>query len=242
MERKLLTNQEIRQFNEQIQIPEIGTAGQEILKNSTVAVVGAGGTGSSALNYLAATGLGKLGIIDYGSVEEPTLHRQTIYGRNDLGKLKTIAVKNHLLEIFPWVELEISNIQLTDKNAATILQPYNLVIDATNVESSGLIITNTCRMLNIPVIYGSVAGFKGVVSSFNSYAPWMVKHLFEEKNQFFQPDSNQAETGAIAFTYGLIGMIMAMEAFKILINPSMSITGKLLKIDCRSYKLWIDPL
>src|SRR6266568_689190 len=107
MRSEILTEQELRRFYDQIQLPVLVIIGQEKLKKTNVAVVGAGGLGASVLKYLAAIGIGKIGIIDYSLVEEANIQRQTIYGGNDLGKLKTIITKQHLQELFPLVEFNI---------------------------------------------------------------------------------------------------------------------------------------
>ncbi len=242
MDSKILTNKEIRQFAHQIQLPEITLSGQEKLKSSKIAIIGAGGMGASVLQYLAAIGVGKLGIIDFEMIKEGDVQRQTIYGENDLGKLKTVTVKQHLLKIFPSSDIDIINIQLTEENSGQILKPFHLIVDASNFEPTNQIVEKACLTLNLNYIIGSLAGFKGVASTFLYNKPWRVQQLLDLKNLFFQNDLNQKIIGRIALTYSFIGNILAMEVLKIYIDPSRTLTGKILKLDCLTYELGIQQL
>jgi molybdopterin/thiamine biosynthesis adenylyltransferase len=239
MESKFLTDQEIRRFRNQIQLPEIGLGGQEKFKNANVAVVGAGGLGSSVLKYLSAIGVGRIGIIDFSMVDESNVQLQTIYGGNDLGKLKTIITKQHLQELYPLVEYTIINLQLETENASHILRPFDIVVDATNTDSSSLIIYKTCIQLKIPVIKGAVSGFKGIAATFINNDKFTFQDLQIEKANYFEEEFGEIKPGGIALTYGLIGNILALEVVKFLVDSSKSLIGKILMIDSLLYSVTI---
>ncbi len=230
MEKEKLTPQELRRYNRHIMLPEIGREGQKALKEAKVLVVGAGGLGCPVLQYLAAIGVGSLGIIDFDKVDEENLQRQVLYGLQDLGKLKAIIVKSRLQDFNPLVNYEIINIRMDRNNALEIIQPYDLVVDATDNFPTRYLINDACVILNKPMVYGSIYTFEGQVSVFNYREGPSYRCLFPKI-----PGEREApaasETGVIGVLPGLIGTFQANEVIKIILGQEGVLSGKLLVIN-----------
>ena len=230
MDRKDLTPQELRRYNRHIMLPEIGREGQKALKEAKILVVGAGGLGCPVLQYLAAIGIGTLGIIDFDKVDEENLQRQVLYGLQDLGKLKSIIVKNRLQDFNPLVNYEIINIRMDRTNALEIIQPYDLVVDATDNFPTRYLINDACVILNKPMVYGSIYTFEGQVSVFNYRGGPTYRCLFPN-----MPGEREApaasETGVIGVLPGLIGTFQANEVIKIILGQEGVLSGTLLVVN-----------
>jgi Dinucleotide-utilizing enzymes involved in molybdopterin and thiamine biosynthesis family 2 len=228
---KILSDPELRRFSGQLSLPQVGLEGQEKLKKAVVAVIGAGGLGSVVLQYLASVGVGHLGIIDYSMVEEKNIQRQVLYGGNDLGKLKAIISKQQLQNVFPLVNFEIINIQLTSNNVERILAPFSVIVDATNNQDSHLMITDACKRLKIPMIYGKVSGLNGEVGVSHSEA--RLESGMEWKDNCA---ANNLLKGTISVTYGLIGNLVAFETLKVITGAPGLLINKRLCIDLLNYQ------
>jgi sulfur-carrier protein adenylyltransferase/sulfurtransferase len=231
---EVLTDPEIRRFSRQMVLPEIGMEGQGRLKKAKVAVIGIGGIGSAVLQYLAASGVGSLGIIDYTLVDETNIQRQTLYGGSDLGKLKSIISKQHLQDMFSFVTYEIINLQLTVNNIFRAIEPFDLIVDATNDLVSSQVICEACLVSNIPLVYGSVYNFAGRIAVID-------KDYFEKfKNYLYSNPyavSDNQPKGVSVLAYGLIGNFIALEVFKMLVQHPEVLTGRLLDINIVSYQI-----
>lgn len=234
---KIMSDPELRRFGKQISLPQIGLEGQESIKKAKIAVVGAGGLGTAVLQYLAASGVGTLGIIDYALVEETNIQRQTLYGGNDLGKLKTIISKHNLQNLFPLLKIEIINLQLTSGNTDRILEPYDLIVDATNDHVSNKVICKACETLKLPWIVGSLNNFDGkitVIDFTKGFACKDVKIL-----DAINVDSTNKKTGALSLSYGFLGNLIAFEVVKYFVKSPDALINKTLSINMLSYSVTI---
>lgn len=203
-------------YQKQIVLPELGHEGQERLSKANVLCVGAGGLGSPALLYLAAAGVGTLGIIDHDVVEISNLQRQILYDNNHLGKSKVSVATDKLSQLNPEISLVEYPYLFTSENAIEILNNYDVIIDATDNFKTKYLINDATVKINKPFIYGSVSGFRGQVSTFwHQYGP-CYRCLFPEPPQKHIP--NCAEAGVIGAVAGVVGSLQAMEAIKIILG------------------------
>lgn len=226
----MLSDAEKRRYNRHIMLPEIGETGQEKLKNSKVVVVGAGGLGAPILQYLTAAGVGKIALMDDDTVSEDNLHRQILYGGNDLGRLKTIIAKEKLTTLNPLVYHEILNVRLSIKNAVDLISNYDLVIDATDNYSTRYLINDACIILNRPWIFGSVFMWEGQVSVFNYKNGPTLRSIFPDiKEGTNAPDP--VKSGLFGVIPGIIGSFQAAEAIKIITGVGEPLSGKLLQFN-----------
>jgi adenylyltransferase/sulfurtransferase len=235
----ILSSSELRRFGKQISLPQIGLEGQENIKKAKVAVIGAGGLGTVVLQYLAASGVGSIGIIDYALVEETNIHRQTLYGGNDLGKLKTIICKQNLQNLFPLIKIEIINLQLTSRNIDTILRPFDMVVDATNDPISSKIICNSCNSLKLPWIFGSLNNFEGRVAVIDFKKGFICNDADILDNKI---PHGEKKTGAISLAYGFLGNLMTLEIIKFLVKSPDTLCNKVLSCNMLSYTFTVSDL
>lgn len=232
--KEILSEPELRRYAGQISLPQMGRAGQEKLKRAKVAVVGAGGLGSVVLQYLASIGIGQIGIIDYSLVDERNIQRQVLYGGNDLGKLKTIISKQQLENVFPFIDFEIINIQLTPSNAERILSPFSLVVDATNDQNTRKLLSNVCEKLKLPLVFGLIKEYTGVVGVVNS-----TSDNFRDTLVLENVEGEVYTKANISLVYGFIGNLMAFEVFKVLTDNDCALVNQCLLIDLRTYQIVI---
>jgi molybdopterin/thiamine biosynthesis adenylyltransferase len=227
MESGGLITRELRRYQRQIAVPEIGVAGQEKLKKANILVVGAGGLGCPVLQYLAAAGVGKIGIVEFETVNESDLHRQILYGSLDVGRLKSIIVKDKINLMNDLVTLEIFNLKLESKNALDIIRKYDLVIDATNDTSTNYLINDSSVIFNKPMVHGSVIRHVGQVSVFNHLGgpTYRCYKPFKKKSE---THSEKAESGLFGVLPGITGAYMATEAVKIITGLGDVLSGKVL--------------
>jgi molybdopterin/thiamine biosynthesis adenylyltransferase len=228
MESRILSPREIRQYSKQIMIPEIGQEGQEKLKNAKVLVVGAGGLGCPVLQYLAAAGVGKIGIVEFDKVDESNLQRQVLYGSLDVGKLKAIIAKNRLEHLNSLIEIEIFNLRLDAKNAIGIIKQFDIVVDATDNFEARYIINDACVILDSPMVHGAIFTFEGQVSVFNfNGGPTYRCYNPQEKGVNYK-NPKPADVGLMGVLPGITGTIMANEVIKIITGTGTVLSGKLL--------------
>ena len=161
------SKEELARYNRHIIIPEFGIEAQKKLKAAKVLMVGCGGLGSPALLYLAAAGIGEIGIMDFDVVDDSNLHRQVLFGREDVGVPKVEAAKRRLASLNPHINIKTYNLQLTSKNALEIIKNYDAVADGTDNFPTRYLVNDACVLLGKPNIYASVFQFEGQVSVFN---------------------------------------------------------------------------
>lgn len=225
-----LTDKEKRRYQKQIMLPEIGETGQQKLKQAKVLVVGAGGLGCPVLQYLAAAGVGTIGIVDNDLVKESNLQRQILYGRNDLGKLKAIVARQRLTELNDIPQYNVLNTYLRSENALNIMKDYDIVVDATDNFSSRYLINDACVILGKPLVYGAIYKFEGQVSVFNFKGGPTLRCLYPTTNdEKAVPDA--ASIGVIGVLPGIIGSLQANEVLKVILRKGEVISGKLLILD-----------
>ena len=241
-----LNSEEIARYARHISLPEIGVKGQTKLKTSSVACIGTGGLGSPLLIYLAAAGIGRIGIVDFDVVESSNLQRQIIHSTNSIGLLKTDSAKEHILKINPFCQVDLFNQKLTNSNALEILRDYDVICDCSDNFPTRYLINDACLILNKPNIYGSIARFEGQVSVFNlkKDSPNYRDLLPTPPPQELIPSCSEA--GVMGILPGIIGTIQAAEAIKIITNIGSSLNGRLLifnalKMSFKELKLKSNP-
>lgn len=222
---KILTAPELRRFQHQIDLKQIGLQGQERIKASTIMVIGAGGMGAQVLQFLAASGVGNITIVDDALVSESDIQVQTLYGGNDLGKLKTIISRQQLQNLYPLTKFEILNLRITSNNAEKFLGGCDLIIDASNNPSSNYVINDACIRLKKSWVYGKTSGFSGEVTVFN--------HNHGPSFRCLYPDVSEKEerVASPAIVFGTLGCIMATESLKLILNSRDILSGRILNFD-----------
>jgi len=240
-----LSVEEIARYSRHLIIPDVGVPGQKRLKNAKVLVVGAGGLGSPALLYLAAAGVGTLGIIDFDVVDESNLQRQVIHGVSDLGKPKALSAKESIVEINPHVNVILHEERLDSDNALDIFRPYDLVLDGTDNFATRYLVNDACVLLGKPYVWGSIYRFEGQVSVFwDEYGP-NYRDLYPVPPPPGMVPSC-AEGGVLGVLCASIGSVMVTEAIKLITGIGESLLGRLMVYDAlemsyRTIKIRKDP-
>ncbi|MBA3946047.1 MAG: molybdopterin-synthase adenylyltransferase MoeB [Herpetosiphonaceae bacterium] len=240
-----LSNDEIRRYSRHLIMPEVGLQGQQKLKNASVLLIGAGGLGSPLGLYLAAAGIGKLGLVDFDVVDESNLQRQIIHGTSTLGQPKHASAKARIHDLNPFVEVETYNTALSSDNALDILRPYDIVIDGTDNFPTRYLVNDACVLLNKPNVYGSIFRFEGQASVFAVKEGPCYRCLYPEPPPPGLVPSC-AEGGVFGVLPGIIGTIQATEAIKLIIGAGAPLIGRLLLFDAldmrfRELKLRKNP-
>jgi len=240
-----LEPEELVRYSRHIGLDEVGEAGQRRLKHASVLIVGAGGLGSPAALYLAAAGLGRLGIADFDTVDLTNLQRQVLHDTHGVGLKKTASARARLTAINPFVHVETIDEELTAANALDIIAAYDLVIDGTDNFKTRYLTNDACVLLGKPNVYGSVLRFEGQASVFGSANGPCYRCLFPEPPPPGLVPSC-AEAGVLGVLPGLIGTIQATEAVKIVLGVGETLAGRLLLIDAlrmsfRTIRLRRDP-
>lgn len=236
MDSKLLSPREIRRYRKQIMIPEIGVDKQERIKEARVLIIGAGGLGCPVLQYLTAAGIGNIGIAEFDMVDESNLQRQVLYGSEDVGKLKSIIAKNRLMTLNSLVNIEIFNLRCEVSNALTLLDKYDVIVDATDNFEARYVINDSCVILGKPMVHGSIYKFEGMISVFN-YQGGATYRCFNpepENNEFKNP--RPSEVGLFGVLPGIAGTYMANEVIKIITGVGEVLSGKVLLINILTNK------
>lgn len=231
------SKEELDRYARHIVLPGVGGAGQTKLKESSVLVVGAGGLGSPILMYLAAAGVGRIGIVEMDAVDLSNLQRQVLYTTAEVGQPKTEAAKGRLEALNPHVSIETFALRLTSENALDILRLYDLVVDASDNFPTRYLVNDACVLLGKPLVYGAIHQFEGQVSVFNRRGGPCYRCLYPDPPE---PGSvpSCAEAGVFGVLPGVIGSLMATEAVKILLELGESLSGKLLLYDglCNTFR------
>ena len=241
-----LNNDEIRRYSRHLILPEVGLAGQKKIKSTKVLCIGAGGLGSPIAMYLAAAGIGKIGIVDFDTVDFSNLQRQIIHGTDDVGRPKAESAKETIGSINPNVEVVIHNTRISSENALDLIAPYDIVVDGTDNFPTRYLTNDACVLLKKPNVYGSIFRFEGQASVF---AP----HLGGPCYRCLYPEPpppgmvpSCAEGGVLGVLPGIIGCIQTNEILKLALGKGTSLVGRLLLFNAldmkfRELKLRRDP-
>ena len=241
-----LNNDEIRRYSRHLILPEVGMAGQKKICSTSVLCIGAGGLGSPIAMYLAAAGIGKLGLLDFDTVDFSNLQRQIIHGTSDVGRPKTDSAQETIKSINPNVEVVIHNTRISSENALEIISQYDIVVDGTDNFPTRYLTNDACVLLKKPNVYGSIFRFEGQASVF---AP----HLGGPCYRCLYPEPpppgmvpSCAEGGVLGVLPGIIGCIQATEILKLALGKGSSLIGRLLLFNSldmkfRELKLRRDP-
>jgi sulfur-carrier protein adenylyltransferase/sulfurtransferase len=240
-----LSVDEVKRYSRHLIIPDVGMAGQKRLKNAKVLVVGAGGLGSPALLYLAAAGVGTLGIVDFDTVDESNLQRQIIHGVSDVGKSKAESAKESIAEVNPYVNVILHKVRLESDNVMEIFEPYDLIIDGTDNFATRYLVNDACVLLHKPYVWGSIYRFDGQASVFwADYGP-CYRCLYPEPPPPGMVPSC-AEGGVLGVLCASIGSIQVNEAIKLITGIGESLSGRLMIYDAlemtyKTVKINKDP-
>jgi adenylyltransferase/sulfurtransferase len=243
-----LTIDEVRRYSRHLIIPDVGMAGQKRLKNAKVLVIGAGGLGSPALLYLAAAGVGTLGIAEFDEVDESNLQRQVIHGQSDIGKPKAVSAKESVAEINPLVEVVLHEERLDNDNVMDVFRGYDLIVDGTDNFATRYMVNDAAYFLGIPYVWGSIYRFDGQASVF---APKLVDDAPCYRCLYPEPPPpgmvpSCAEGGVLGVLCASIGSIQVNEAIKLLTGIGDPAVGKLviydaLELEWRKLRVRKDP-
>jgi molybdopterin/thiamine biosynthesis adenylyltransferase/rhodanese-related sulfurtransferase len=225
-----LSPQEYARYARHLSLPEVGVEGQTRLKASSVLLVGAGGLGSPLGMYLAAAGVGRLGLVDFDKVDASNLQRQVIHGSKDVGRSKTVSAAETLADINPHVQVDCYETAFTSSNALQIADPYQLIIDGTDNFPTRYLVNDVCVIQRKPNCYGSIFRFEGQASVFSFDGGPCYRCLYPQPPPPGAVPSC-AEGGVLGVLPGVIGMIQAIEAIKILLGIGDTLSGRLLLFD-----------
>ena len=241
-----LSNEEIRRYSRHLILPEVGLAGQRRIRNTSVLCIGAGGLGSPIAMYLAAAGIGKLGIVDFDTVDYSNLQRQILHSDADVGVSKADSAKVSINALNPNVEVVLHKTRISSENALDLIRPYDIVVDGTDNFPTRYLTNDACVLLQKPNVYGSIFRFEGQASVF---AP----HLGGPCYRCLYPEPpppgmvpSCAEGGVLGVLPGIIGCIQAAEILKLALNKGSSLMGRLLLFNAldmkfRELRLRKDP-
>jgi molybdopterin/thiamine biosynthesis adenylyltransferase/rhodanese-related sulfurtransferase len=240
-----LTKEEVARYSRHLIIPDVGMEGQKRLKNAKVLVIGAGGLGSPALLYLAAAGVGTIGIVEFDEVDESNLHRQVIHGQSDLGRPKGESARDSIAEVNPFVKVNLHKTRLTSENSLDIFRDYDLILDGTDNFATRYLVNDTAVLLGKPYVWGSIFRFEGQASVFwDQYGP-NYRDLYPEPPPPGMVPSC-AEGGVLGVLCASIGSIMATEAVKLITGIGETLLGRLMIYDAlemsyRTVQIRKDP-
>ena len=240
-----LTRDEVQRYSRHLIMPEVGVEGQRKLKAARVLCVGAGGLGAPAAMYLAAAGVGTLGLVDFDVVDASNLHRQIIYGTPDVGKPKLEAARARIAAMNEGVKVVLHELALTSKNALDVLKDYDVILDGTDNFQTRYLVNDACVLLGKPNAYGSIFRFDGQASVFAVKGGPCYRCLYPEPPPPGLVPSC-AEGGVLGVLPGVIGIIQATEAIKLILGAGQPLVGRLLLYDAlqmrfRELKLRRDP-
>ncbi|MEO8892314.1 MAG: molybdopterin-synthase adenylyltransferase MoeB [Coleofasciculaceae cyanobacterium] len=240
-----LTKEEYERYSRHLILPEVGLEGQKRLKAASVLCIGSGGLGSPLLLYLAAAGVGRLGLVDFDVVDNSNLHRQVIHGTSWVGKPKIDSAKNRILEINPSCQVDLYDTLLSSENALEIMEPYDIVVDGTDNFPTRYLVNDACVLLDKPNVYGSIFRFEGQATVFNYQGGPNYRDLYPEPPPPGMVPSC-AEGGVLGVLCGIIGTIQATETVKIILGQGRTLSGRLmlynaLEMTFRELKLRPNP-
>ena len=225
-----LSQSEIARYSRHLIMPEVGMEGQKKLKAARILLIGAGGLGSPLGLYLAAAGVGRIGLVDFDVVDFSNLQRQVLHGTPDVGRPKLHSARDRLQAINPEVKIDLYETRLTSANAISIIEPYDIVIDGTDNFQTRYLVNDACVLLDKPNVYGSIFRFDGQASVFYPPAGPCYRCLYPEPPPPGEVPSC-AEGGVLGILPGLIGCIQATEAVKLILGKGSPLIGRLLQYD-----------
>lgn len=244
-----LTRDEVARYSRHLIIPDLGVDGQKRLKNAKVLVIGAGGLGSPALLYLAAAGVGTLGIVEFDEVDASNLQRQIIHGESDIGRPKADSARDSILEINSGIDVRLHKIRLEPENAVELFADYDLIVDGTDNFATRYLVNDAAVLAGKPYVWGSIYRFEGQVSVFWEDAPdgrgINYRDLYPEAPPPGMVPSC-AEGGVLGVLCASIGSVMVTEAIKLITGIGEPLLGRLMVYDAldmnyRTIKLRRDP-
>lgn len=231
----MLSKEEFKRYQKQIMQYDIGINGQIKIKQSKVAVVGAGGLGCPVLQYLTSVGVGTIGIIDFDTVEVSNLHRQVLYSENDIGKPKVEVAIEKLSAQNPFIKLIAHQTLLNEDNAESIFSDYDIIVDGCDNFLTRYIVNDACLKLNKALVYGSILGYEGQLAVFNFKGSKNLRDIFPEP-----PGSedvpNCSENGVLGTVPAIIGSMMAQETINVIFEKP-SLVNSYMIFDCKEFKM-----
>src|SRR6202048_467900 len=230
-----LSNEEILRYSRHLIMPEVGMEGQLKLKNAKVLLIGTGGLGAPLGLYLAAAGVGHLGLADFGGVDCTNLQRQVTFGSDDIGKPKTAAAQARLSNLNPDIEIETFETKLTSENALELFKDFDIIVDGTDNFPTRYLVNDACILLGKPNVYGSIFRFEGQVTVFGMPDGPCYRCLYPEPPPPGLVPSC-AEGGVLGVLPGIVGSLQAMETIKLLLGAGESLEGRLLLFDAMALK------
>jgi molybdopterin/thiamine biosynthesis adenylyltransferase/rhodanese-related sulfurtransferase len=249
-----LTREEVARYSRHLIIPDLGVDGQKRLKNARVLVIGAGGLGSPTLLYLAAAGVGTIGIVDFDVVDESNLQRQIIHGQSDIGRSKAQSARDSVLEINPLVEVRLHEVRLDESNAVELFEQYDLILDGTDNFATRYLVNDAAVLAGKPYVWGSIYRFEGQVSVFWEAAPDTAdgqKRGLNYRDLYPEPPPpgmvpSCAEGGVLGILCASIASVMGTEAIKLITGIGDPLLGRLMVYDAldmtyRTIKIRKDP-
>ncbi|AMU32104.1 Possible molybdenum cofactor biosynthesis protein MoeB1 [Mycobacteroides abscessus subsp. massiliense] len=244
-----LTREEVARYSRHLIIPDLGVDGQKRLKNARVLVIGAGGLGSPTLLYLAAAGVGTIGIVEFDVVDESNLQRQIIHGQSDIGRSKAQSARDSVLEINPLVEVRLHELRLDPENAVELFEQYDLILDGTDNFATRYLVNDAAVLAHKPYVWGSIYRFEGQVSVFWEDAPDGLGLNYRDLYPEPPPPGmvpSCAEGGVLGILCASIASVMGTEAIKLITGIGDSLLGRLMVYDAldmtyRTIKIRKDP-
>lgn len=227
LEQIQLNTEEYQRYSRHLILPEVGLDGQKRLKAASVLCIGTGGLGSPLLLYLAAAGIGNIGIVDFDIVDSSNLQRQVIHGTSWVGRPKIESAKNRIHEINPYCQVDLYETRLSSENALDILKSYDVIVDGTDNFPTRYLVNDACVLLNKPNVYGSIFRFEGQATVFNYEGGPNYRDLYPEPPPPGMVPSC-AEGGVLGILPGMIGVIQATETIKIVLGKGKTLSGRLL--------------
>lgn len=238
-----LTKDDYERYSRHLILPEVGVDGQKRLKAASVLCIGSGGLGSPLLLYLAAAGIGRIGLVDFDVVDFSNLQRQIIHGTSWVGKPKIESAKNRILEINPFCQVDLFETHISSSNALDIIKDYDIVVDGTDNFPTRYLTNDACVLLNKPNVYGSIFRFEGQATVFNYEGGPNYRDLYPEPPPPGMVPSC-AEGGVLGVLPGIIGTIQATETIKIILGAKNTLSGRLLlynALDMKFRELKLRP-
>ncbi|WP_353258890.1 molybdopterin-synthase adenylyltransferase MoeB [Prochlorothrix hollandica] len=238
-----LSQDEYARYSRHLILPEVSLEGQKRLKAASVLCIGTGGLGSPLLLYLAAAGVGRIGIVDFDVVDHSNLQRQVIHGTSWVGKPKIESAKDRIHEINPHCQVDLYETRLSSENALDILRPYDVVVDGTDNFPTRYLVNDACVLLDKPNVYGSIFRFEGQATVFNYEGGPNYRDLYPEPPPPGMVPSG-AEGGVLGILPGIIGVIQATETVKIILGKGLTLSGRLLlynALDMKFRELKLRP-
>lgn len=240
-----LSNEEIMRYSRHLIMPEVGMQGQRRMKAGSVLMIGTGGLGAPVGMYLAAAGVGRIGIVDFDVVEESNLQRQIIHGTKDLGRRKIESARDRLRDINPHIEIETHESRLTSQNALQLFRNYDIIVDGTDNFPTRYLVNDACVLTGKPNVYGSIFRFEGQASVFWAERGACYRCLYPEPPPPGLVPSC-AEGGVLGVLPGIVGAIQANETIKLILGAEGIMVNRLLLFDAwqmkfREFKLRKDP-